>query len=104
MNQDLLVVYTDYEGDYTKPFTYLIGCEVSNLNTIPDGMMGVELEASSYAVFTAKGAFPQSMMQAWQSIWASNVKRLYTSDFEIYRPDFNPQNNPEVKIFIAIDG
>ncbi|HEY5259074.1 MAG TPA: effector binding domain-containing protein, partial [Rhabdochlamydiaceae bacterium] len=62
---------------------------------------GVELEPSSYAVFTAKGAFPQSMMEAWQAIWTSNVKRSYTTDFEVYKPDFNPQDNPEIRIFIA---
>lgn len=101
VNQNLLAVYTDYEGDYTKPFTYMIGCEVSNLSTIPEGMRGIELEPSSYAVFTAKGAFPQSMMQAWQSIWTSIVKRSYTTDFEVYKPDFNPQDNPEIRIFIA---
>ena len=45
MNQNLLAVYTDYEGDYTKPFTYMIGCEVSNLSTIPEGMRGIESRA-----------------------------------------------------------
>jgi hypothetical protein len=33
VDQNLLAVYTNYEGDYTKPFTYLIGCEVSRLWT-----------------------------------------------------------------------
>lgn len=103
INQDLLAVYTHYHGDYTKPFTYLIGCEVKNLNTIPQGMKGVEIEAAPYAVFTAKGEFPQSMMKTWQAIWNSPVKRSYTTDFEQYRSDFNPQESPEVNIHIAIN-
>lgn len=103
INQDLLAVYTNYEGDYTKPFTYLIGCEVSSLDNIPEKMIGIEVRASLYAVFIAKGAFPQSMSSTWQAIWGSGVKRSYITDFEVYRSDFNPQNNPEVKIYIAID-
>ena len=101
INQNLMSVYTDYEGDYTQPFTYLIGCEVSSLDDIPAGMRGIEIPAAPYAVFTAKGVFPQSMGQTWQAIWNSDVERSYTADFEIYGSDFNPQNNPEVKIYIA---
>lgn len=101
INHDLLAVYTDYEGDYTKPFTYIIGCEVKNLNSIPEGMIGIEIPPSKYALFTAKGEFPKSMMITWQNIWHSGIKRSYTTDFEIYTSDFNPQNNPEVRIYIA---
>ena len=101
VDQNLLAVYSDYEKDYTKPFSYLIGCKVSSLDTIPEGMVGIEIKPSSYTVFTTKGAFPQSMADAWHRIWDSKVKRSYTTDFEIYTPDFNPQNNPEVEIFIA---
>jgi len=100
-SQNLLSVYTDYAGDYTQPFTYLIGCEVSSLDEVPAGMRGIEIPAASYAVFTAKGDFPQSMGEVWQTIWNSDALRSYTIDFEIYGADFNPQNNPEVNIYIA---
>jgi predicted transcriptional regulator YdeE len=103
LNKDLLAVYTDYEGDYTKPFTYIIGCEVSSLDKVPEGMRGIEIPAFSYAVFTAKGEFPQSMGIAWHAIWHSGLKRSYTTDYEIYHADFNPQNNPEIDIFIAVE-
>ena len=102
-NHDLLAVYTDYEGDYTKSYTYVIGCEVSSLDSIPEGMVGIEIPASTYAVFTAKGDFPQSMGQAWVSIWNTALKRTYTQDIEVYSADFNPQNKPDVKIYISIE-
>jgi predicted transcriptional regulator YdeE len=101
INDDMLAVYSEYEGDYTKPFTYSICCEVASLENVPEGMQGFEIPASSYAVFTAKGPFPQSMMQTWQAIWNSDIERLYTTDFEVYRSDFTHQNNSEIKIFIA---
>lgn len=101
LNHDLLCVYTDYEGDFTKPYRYIVGCEVKNLSEIPPGYFGKEISPSSYALFTAEGEFPQSMLKAWNAIWSSKVDRAYTADFEVYAADFNPQNNPEVKIYIA---
>jgi len=103
VDDSILALYTDYEGDYTQPFSYIIGCEVSNLDEIPKGLVGKVIPKSKYALFMAEGAFPQSMVQTWQKIWKADIKRSYTSDFEFYGPDFNPAENPKVKIFIAIE-
>ena len=99
---NIFALYTDYEGDYTKPYSWILGCEVSNLNEIPAGLVGKVIPESKYAVFTTQGEFPQGLIAAWQTIWQSNLSRSYTCDFELYRPDFHPQENPEVKIYIAI--
>ena len=104
LNGNILALYTDYEKDYTKTYSWILGCEVSNLGFVPDGLIGKEIPASKYAVFTTQGEFPQGLIAAWQAVWKSNLPRSYTSDFELYRSDFDPQKNPEVKVFIAIDG
>src|SRR5579883_1895145 len=31
VNGNILALYTDYEGDYTKPYSWILGCEVSSL-------------------------------------------------------------------------
>lgn len=103
VNGNILALYTDYEGDYTKPYSWILGCEVSSLNEIPEGLVGKVIPESNYAVFTTQGGFPQGLIAAWQAIWKSNLHRSYTSDFEVYRSDFDPQNNPQVKVYIAID-
>ncbi len=100
VNSDLLAVYTNYQGDFTKPFTYILGCEVANLNQIPEGMVGLEIDEATYSLYTAKGEFPGSMLETWRAIWTS-TNRAYTTDFEVYPSDFNPAANPEIKIFIA---
>lgn len=99
---NILALYTDYEGDYTKPYSWILGCEVSSLNEIPAGLVGKVIPESKYAIFTTQGEFPQGLNTAWQSVWKSNLSRAYTSDFELYRSDFNPHENPEVKVYIAI--
>ncbi len=102
VNQTIYAVYTDYDGDYTKPYSYLLGCEVSTLDNIPEGMVGTVVPASSYAVYKTQGEYPQGLANTWQMIWKAPYKRAYTTDFEVYNPDFNPQTKPEVKVYIAL--
>jgi predicted transcriptional regulator YdeE len=103
INGDILALYTDYEGDYSKPYSWILGCEVSSLAEVPGGLVGKIIPESKYAVFTTQGEFPQGLIKVWQNIWQSGFTRLYTSDFEVYRSDFDPQRNPEVKVYIAIE-
>lgn len=104
VDDHLIAVYTEYEGDYTQPFTYLLGRQVSHLEDIPKGMIGIEIEESPYAVFTAHGPFPDAMVQKWHTIWESDIDRSYTTDFEIYPPDFDQEEAPKIKIYIALKG
>lgn len=103
VNGDILALYTDYEGDHTKPYSWILGCEVSSLDQIPEGLVGKVIPQSNYAIFTTQGEFPQGLIVAWQDIWNSGLPRLYSSDFELYRSDFDQQRNPEVKVYIAIE-
>lgn len=102
LNGHILAVYTDYEGDYSKPYSWILGCEVSSLDDVPAGLVGKIIPKAKYAVFTTQGAFPQGLIAAWQAVWKSNLSRSYTSDFELYRSNFNPQNNPEIQLYIGI--
>lgn len=95
-------LYTDYEGDCTKPFAYVVGCEVSTLDSIPEGMVGITIPKGKYVVFTAKGPFPQSMSTVWQEIWAAPIQRAYKVDYEVYTPDFRPQGSPEINIYVSL--
>jgi predicted transcriptional regulator YdeE len=103
VNGNTLALYTDYEGDYTKPYSWILGCEVSSLDEVPEGLVGKVIPESNYAVFTTQGGFPQGLIAAWQAVWKSHLHRSYTSDFEVYHSDFDPQDNPQVKVYIAID-
>lgn len=102
INADILALYTNYAGDHTKPYSWILGCEVSHLEQVPEELVGKVIPQSSYAVFTTQGEFPQGLIAVWQDIWKTELSRLYTSDFEIYPSDFDPQENPEVKVYIAI--
>ncbi len=100
---DVFALYTDYEGDYSKPYSWILGCEVSSLDELPKGLVGKEIPASKYAVFVTEGKFPDGLIAVWQEVWKLDLARSYTSDFEVYRSDFDPEKSPEVKVHIAID-
>ncbi len=103
INENVLALYTDYEGDYTKPYSWILGSEVSSLEQVPEGLVGKTIPESKYALFTTQGEFPQGLIAVWQNVWESGLPRSYTSDFEVYRSDFDPQGNPEVKVYIAVE-
>ncbi|MBX7065864.1 MAG: GyrI-like domain-containing protein [Parachlamydiales bacterium] len=103
VGDDVYGIYTDYESDFNGPYTLLIGCEVSSLKNLPAGLVGREIPEAKYAVYTSQGPFPQGLIAVWQAIWKANLKRAYTHDFEFYSHKFNPQKNPNVKVYIAIE-
>lgn len=102
VSNDIYALYTDYEGDHTKPYSCIIGCEVSSLDQIPEGMVGREIPRASYAVLTAPGPFPSSLIETWYKIWNSSLKRAYKHDLEVYRAGFDPEKKPEVKVYIGV--
>ncbi len=103
VDTSLYCIYTDYEKDHTKPYTTILGCKVSGLQTIPEGMVGKTFEDGDYTKFVAKGNILQGMVfNEWIKIWNSNLARMYTADFEVYGEKAQNPENAEVEIFIAI--
>ena len=102
VNDTIYCVYTDYEKDHTKPYTAILACEVSNLNFIPNGMIGRRIGEGKYEKHIAKGNVTMgAVFDEWLKIWALPISRAYTVDFEVY--DVRAQNpeDAEVDIFIA---
>jgi len=96
-------VYSDYEKDYTKPYTTMLGCRVDNLDAIPEGLTGKTFPGGSYQVFNVKGRLSDNIVfQEWQKIWTSDIERAYTADFEVYGDKAQNPDNAEVDIFVAV--
>lgn len=103
-SSEVIALYCDYEGDYTQPYTLIIGCPVSSLDNVPQGMVGKIIPASSYAVFHAKGEHPKKLIETWGDIWQQSLNRTYTGDYEVYGDKFFSKSPQEVDVFIAIRG
>ena len=97
-----IAVYADYEGDHSKPYTLTVGLRVAAGAEPPDDMVKIHVPPQSYAMVTAKGAMPDAVVEAWQAIWASDLERAYSVDFEVYDDRAQDPANAEVDILIAV--
>jgi predicted transcriptional regulator YdeE len=103
-SNEVIALYCDYEGDYTEPYSFVLGCPVNSADEIPEGMVVKIIPESTYAVFKATGDYPQSLITTWGQIWQStDLKRTYTGDFEVYGEKFYAQTPQEVDVWVAID-
>lgn len=95
-SEEVFALYCDYEGDYTQPYSLVIGCSVNAHETIPSGMVIKTIPAGSYALFKAIGQHPKTLIETWQQIWKMDLNRTYTGDYELYK---GPE---EVHVLIAV--
>lgn len=104
ISDEIIAIYTDYQSDFTEEYTTIIGMKVSELDEIPEGMIGREFPAENFQLFTAKGEMPKAVGEKWMEIWSqdSQLKRKYTYDYEVYGAKSQNGENSEVDIFIAV--
>lgn len=103
LSEDQYNIYTEYESDYRGPYTTVLGCEVSSLAEIPSGMLGITLPAGKYRSYLSKGKQPESVLNTWEEIWATDLNRAYTSDFDVYPAGPEDPEQMEVKTYVSID-
>ena len=105
----IFVVYTDYASDRNGDYTYVIGARVSDVSTVPPGMVVEKVPKGRYAVLTsAKGPVQKIVPEAWRQIWSLEDKsqlggpRAYKGDFEVYdERSQNPQDS-QVDLYVGI--
>ena len=103
-DETIYAVYTDYEGDHTKPYTTILGYKVGSLSVIPEGMVGKTIESATYTKFTAKGDLTKNaVVDQWLKIWNTDIDRAYKSDFEMYGEKAVDPTNGEADIFISVN-
>jgi len=103
IDDTIYCVYTDYEKDYTKPYTTILGCRVETLNKIPENLIARSFAGGEYAIFKVNGKITDNIIyKEWVKIWNSAIPRAYTADFEIYDEKAQNPNNAEIDIFIAV--
>ena len=99
----IYAVYNDYEGDHEKPYRLTIGYRVNSEET-PETMHRVSIQAQEYAVMSAAGKQPDSLIETWKAIWSSEeLPRSYATDFEVYGPRFFEDGINEVLVHIGIN-
>ncbi len=104
VDHSIFSIYTNYESDYTKPYDTVLACEVSSLDEIPEGMVGLEFDASDYQKFRAEGNLAEgAVYNEWLKIWDTDLDRKYTADFEIYGAEALNREDAKVDIFVSVN-
>ncbi len=103
ISDEVIALYCDYEGDYTLPYSIVIGCPVSSAEVIPEGMVAKTIPASTFAVFETTEDFPKSLIDTWVRIWKSGMKRTYSGDYELYGKQFAEGVSKKVDVLVAIE-
>ncbi|MEM0994282.1 MAG: WYL domain-containing protein [Bacteroidota bacterium] len=99
----IYALYTDYESDYKGAYTTILGCKVSHLAQIPEGMVGKSFKGGNYQKMTATGNLQDGIVyKAWTEIWKMDINRAYTTDFEIYGEPAQQPTAAAVDIYIAV--
>jgi predicted transcriptional regulator YdeE len=84
----IIATYSDYETDFTGPYSLTVGAEVTDVGNVPEGMKAIRSPAGKYMVFSAQGPMPQTLIDTWKHIWQyfpnQSYKRAYTTDYEIH--------------------
>ncbi|MEN7549686.1 GyrI-like domain-containing protein [Rapidithrix thailandica] len=97
-------VYTEYEKDHTKPYTTVLGCKVTSLESVPEGMKGIVIKGGTYQKFIAKGKLSEGVVyEEWTNIWNTDLPRIYSTDFEVYGEKSQHPEEAEVDIWIAVN-
>ncbi|MCK5284321.1 MAG: effector binding domain-containing protein [Alphaproteobacteria bacterium] len=97
----IYAVYSNYEGDHTKPYRLTIGYRVNTPQTA-EQMHRICVEEQDYAIMSASGEQPSALIEAWTAIWSSDLDRSYKTDFEVYGPRFFEDGVNEVLIHIGV--
>ncbi|WMJ21939.1 zinc ribbon domain-containing protein [Paludicola sp. MB14-C6] len=93
-------IYSDYQANVNGPYQVTVGCEVTNVNSIPANTTIQVIPAGIYAKFIVKGHMQQAVASFWQQVWNIPLDRSYLCDFEEYQDDC--MENAEINIYISL--
>lgn len=101
----IYAVYSDYEGDYTKPYRLTIGYKVPEDagKELPEEFYRVEVKEEDYALISTGGEQPKALLEAWKTVWQSDLDRCYKTDFEVYGSKFFEEGVHEVLVAVGVN-
>lgn len=102
----MYAVYSDYEGDHTKPYRLTIGYRMSDdyshVRDVVGALYALQIKGGDYAMMGASGEQPKALIETWQAVWQSDLNRSFETDFEVYGPRFFEEGVHEVLVAIGV--
>jgi predicted transcriptional regulator YdeE len=102
-SEKVYALYTNYEGDHTQPYSLIIAFEVNQIpETLPDGLVSVQVPEASYLQYPVEGKFPESIIKKYQEVWSADIERTFSVDFEVYDENFDSKSGDSSGINLLI--
>lgn len=104
----VFAVYTDYESDELSGYTYFLGEEVNNFESIGKGFETLTIPTQNYVKFTStSGKMPAVCIDMWQNIWKMKAAdfggvRAYIADFEVYDERSQNPKHAVLDIYVGL--
>lgn len=105
VSDEVYGIYTHFENEGVNnkgTYSLILGCPVSNLKEVPEGMISCTIPPSNFIVFPVESGKPEKVGEKWMEIWKRgendkefDQKRTYLCDFERYN------STGEINIFIG---
>lgn len=102
-NNKIIGLYTNYEGDFTKPYDFLVCAEVEEDCAPEMPLEKAIIKDGSYAKFVLEDASPKAVGEFWSKLWNMRLDRNYTSDFEEYQNNSENPDKKKVCVYIGIN-
>lgn len=102
LSDEVYAVYFDYDGDYSMPYAYFIGCKVPEGTALPHGLDLLHVPAQAVMSVPVSGKMPQCVADAWRNIWATEYPRAYGFDYEVYDERSQHWDSAELDIFLSV--
>lgn len=99
----IYAVYSDYEGDHTKPYRITIGYKIKGAADLKDGLHKVRVKTADYAMMGAAGEQPKALIETWTAVWQSDLDRRFETDFEVYGQRFFEAGVHEVLVCVGVN-
>jgi predicted transcriptional regulator YdeE len=101
-NNNTIGLYTNYEDKINGAYDVMICCEISKLENLLSEIKMKKIVEGKYAKCVVKGKMVEVVGECWAKIWAMDLDRKYTFDFEEYISG-GEIDEQEIHIYIAIN-
>lgn len=101
-NDKTIGLYTNYENGVDGAYDMMVCCEVDDTASLPENVQAEIIKPCKYAKFIVFGHVQQAIAEFWQRLWAMELDRKYSCDFEEYQGGAD-LDHAEIHIYISLN-
>ncbi|BDS15306.1 GyrI-like domain-containing protein [Aureispira anguillae] len=102
IDDKIYVIQSDFDKEKAGYFTLTIGYKTASLNTIYEGLNGVSVKPSKYAVVEMTEQPVEQLGFVWEKIALSDLPATNLNNVEVYHYDFENKQTTKIDVWVAV--